>query len=152
MLWRHGSMRSPPGMKIWGILGWDHLIEAGNSLPFRKKARTVPYTTRIFIASELDSLLRLPIRSVANTGECTSPSPIVLVAKKDESLRMCVDYRHLTKSTITDADPLSRIVEILTSLNNAKLFLACDLQRWYHRIPGRRSLARKLRSSRSKAE
>ena len=41
----------------------EHRIETGNSLPFRQRARPVPYARRIFIERELNSLLRLGIIS-----------------------------------------------------------------------------------------
>ena len=55
----------------------EHRIETGNSLPFRQRARPVPYARRIFIERELNSLLRLGIISEANPGECPYASPIV---------------------------------------------------------------------------
>ena len=97
----------------------QHRIETGNSQPFREMARPVPYARRIFIERELNRLLRLGIIYEANPGECPYASPIVVVAKKDGTLRMCVDYRYLKQMTIKDAYHLPRIDEIFTSLHNA---------------------------------
>lgn len=54
-------------------------------------------------------------------------SPIVLVKKKDGSLRMCVDYRQLNSRTRKDAYPLPRIEESLDALKGAKWFSTLDL-------------------------
>ncbi|KAL6471740.1 hypothetical protein MHYP_G00203900 [Metynnis hypsauchen] len=61
--------------------------------------------------------------------ESCSPyaSPIVLVKKKDGSLRMCVDYRQLNSKTRKDAFPLPRIEESLDALSGAKWFSTLDL-------------------------
>ena len=67
----------------------EHRIETG--IPFRQRARPLPYAGRIFIERELAWVLRLGILSKANPGECPYASPIVVVAKKDGTLRMCVD-------------------------------------------------------------
>ena len=47
-------------------------------------------------------------------------SPIVLVTKKDGSVRFCVDYRKLNNVTRKDAYPLPRITEHLDTLAENK--------------------------------
>ena len=48
----------------------------------------------------------------------TSPwgTPIILVKKKDGSLRLCIDYRQLNKVTIKNKYPLSRIDDLFDQL------------------------------------
>ena len=57
--------------------------------------------------------------------ESSSPyaSPIVLVRKKDDKLRLCVDYRLLNAKTRKDAYPLPRIDDALDVLTGAKILL-----------------------------
>lgn len=59
-------------------------------------------------------------------------SPIVCVRKKDQSLRLCIDYRNLNKKIIPDRQPIPRIQEIMDSLGGEKWFSTLDMVKAYH--------------------
>ena len=59
----------------------------------------------------------------------------MLVRKKDNSLRMCVDFRKLNSKTVKDAYPIPRIQDNLDSLNGAQWFSSLDCGMAYHQIP-----------------
>jgi hypothetical protein len=71
----------------------------------------------------------------------TSPwgCPALFVKKKDESLRMCVDYRPLNAVTIKNKYPLPRIDVLFDQLVGAKVFSKIDLRSGYHQIKIRAS-------------
>lgn len=69
--------------------------------------------------------------------ESSSPfaSPILLVKKKDNSDRMCVDYRGLNSNTRPEHYPLPRIEEQIDQLSGAKYFSSLDMASGFHQIP-----------------
>jgi hypothetical protein len=56
------------------------------------------------------------------------------VKKKDQSLRLCVDYWSLNAVTIKNKYPLPRIDILFDQLVGAKLFSKIDLHSGYHQI------------------
>ena len=61
-------------------------------------------------------------------------SPIVLVPKRDGSLRFCVDYRKVNSITKKDVYPLPRIDDILDTLSEARYFSTLDLASGFWQI------------------
>ncbi|KAJ4961944.1 hypothetical protein NE237_021854 [Protea cynaroides] len=61
-------------------------------------------------------------------------APILFVKKKDESVRLCIDYRDLNKLTIKNRYPLPRIDDLFDQLQGAKVFSKIDLQSGYHQL------------------
>ena len=61
-------------------------------------------------------------------------APVLFVKKKDESMRMCIDYQELNKVTIKNLYPLSRIDDLLDQLQGARVFSKVDLCSGYHQV------------------
>jgi len=59
---------------------------------------------------------------------------VLLVKKKDDSSRLCVDYRQLNKLIMKNKYPLSRNDDLLNQLRGAIVFSKIDLMFGYHQI------------------
>nr|GEY16761.1 reverse transcriptase domain-containing protein [Tanacetum cinerariifolium] len=66
----------------------------------------------------------------------TSPwgAPVLFVKKKDESFRMCIDYRELNKLTVKNCYPLSRIDDLFDQLQSSSVYSKIDLRSGYHQL------------------
>jgi hypothetical protein len=60
--------------------------------------------------------------------------PAIFVKKKDDTLRMCVDYRPLNAVTIKNKYPLPHIDALFDQLASARVFSKIDLRSGYHQI------------------
>jgi hypothetical protein len=83
--------------------------------------------------------LKKQLQDLLNKGLIRSSSsewgcPALFVKKKDNLLRMCVDYRPLNAVTIKNKYPLPRIDILFDQLSKAKVFSKIDLRSGYHQI------------------
>jgi hypothetical protein len=69
------------------------------------------------------------IRSSTSPWGCPA-----LFVKKDESLRLCIDYRPLNAVTIKNKYPLPRIDVLFDQWVEAEVFSKIDLRSSYHQI------------------
>ncbi len=106
---------------------FQHEIHIGGNRPIRQAARRIPPHRR----QEVQNLL-LKMRE---TDVIQPPwaSPIVLVRKKDNSFRFCIDYRKLNV-THKDAYPLPWIDDTLNTMAGSKWFSTLDLASWYWQV------------------
>ena len=105
-----------------------HRIDTGNAFPIKQNPRRIPPSLRASAENEVQKMLTAGIIEASNSPWA---SPVVLVRKKDNSLRFCVDYRKLNSVTTKDSYPIPRIDDSLDLLGEAQWFSTLDLASGY---------------------
>lgn len=109
----------------------EHHIFLSNEVPFKQRHRRIPPG---MLDEVRDHLQQLASGGIIRPSHSPWSSNVVLVRKKDGSLRMCVDYRQLNQRTIKDSYALPRIEEILDCLGGSKYFTVLDMKSGYHQV------------------
>jgi hypothetical protein len=99
--------------------------------PISKRPYRMPPKELAELKTQLQELLdKGYIRPSSSPWGCSA----LFVKKKDDSLRLCVDYRPLNVVTIKNKYPLPRIDVLFDQLAGAKVFSKIDLRSGYHQI------------------
>jgi hypothetical protein len=104
--------------------------ERGTTPISRRSYRMPPNELAEFKTQLQDLLEKGFIRPSSSPWGC----PAIFVKKKDQTLRMCVDYRPLNEATIKNKYPLPRIDILFDQLTRARVFSKIDLRSGYHQI------------------
>ena len=110
----------------------EHRINTGQHEPFKLPAYKTSLKQKQQIENEINALLENNLIEQSNSPWS---SPVVLIKKKDQSIRFCVDFRKLNALTTKDAYPLPRIEEIIEAVGSAKHFSTLDLASGYWQVP-----------------
>jgi hypothetical protein len=98
--------------------------------PISRRSYRMPPDELAELKTQLQDLLEKGfIRPSSSPWGC----PTIFV-KKDQTLRMCVDYRPLNEVTIKNKYPLPRIEILFDQLTGARVFSKIDLRSGYHQI------------------
>ena len=109
----------------------QHEINTGENRPFKQPLRPQASARLPVIDNLLDEMQS---QGVIEPCQSEWASNIVLVTKKDGSIRFCVDYRKLNALTQKDAYPLPRIETCLDTLSGAAWFSTFDLRSGFHQV------------------
>ena len=107
-----------------------------NAIPQAQPQRRVPFHIRSKVKAAIKELVRDEIiEPVPDNSPSQWVSPIVVVPKKDNSVRLCVDMRMPNKAIKRVRYPIPTINDINVILNGARYFSKLDLNQAYHQLP-----------------
>ena len=97
--------------------GVEHEIHLREELPFKEPYCRVPPGQLEDFRDAIHDLLDTDVISKSKSPYASS---VMLVKKKDKTLRVCVDFRKLNTRTVKDSHPIPRILETLQVLGGAE--------------------------------
>lgn len=104
----------------------EPLVQPIKCRPYRVSAKE-----KEIVNNQVQEMLK---HNIIRPSKSPWASPVVLVKKKDQTWRFCVDYRKLNAVTKKNNYPLPLIDDLLNSLGNAKYFSSLDLFSGYWQI------------------
>ncbi|GFO16127.1 retrovirus-related pol polyprotein from transposon opus [Plakobranchus ocellatus] len=109
-----------------------HEIRLTTDDVIRVKRYPLPFAARDFVNQEVNDLLSLGVIEPSDSPYCF---PIVVIKKKDGSMRLCIDFRKLNAVTMFDAENIPRQEDLFNQLSHATIFSSCDLCKAYWQVP-----------------
>ena len=109
-----------------------HRIDTGDAAPVNHNPYRVSAFERRAIEEQVNKMLA---DGIIKPISSSWTSPVVIVSKRDASLRFCVDYRDLNTATKPDRYPLPRIDDALDQLGGADMYSTMDACSAYWQIP-----------------
>ena len=100
--------------------------------PFKERFHRIPPLQLDEVHAHLKMMLDAGVIWPSNSPWCNA---VVLVRKKDGSLRFCIDFRKLNSLTVKDSHPLPHICETLESLTGAAHYLMFDMNSGFWQVP-----------------
>lgn len=106
-------------------------LQIENTQPFYYQPRRLSYAEKDQLRKIINDLVD---KKIIRASESEYASPIVMVKKKNNEMRMCIDYRTLNKHLKRDNYPLPIIEDQLTILDEKKYFSHLDLKNGFYHI------------------
>ena len=108
------------------------VLKDPDTLLFKERFHRIPPPQLDEVREHLKLMLDAGVIRPSNSPWCNA---VVLVRKKDGSLRFCIDFRKLNSLTVKDSHPLPRICETLESLAGAAHFSMFNMKSGFWQVP-----------------
>lgn len=108
-----------------------HSINTGIESPIKQQLRRIALHRKREVKELVDDMLD---RNIIRPSNSPWSSPIVLVKKKDNSTRFCVDFRKVNEITKKDAYLIPRIDDTFDTLSGAKYLSSVDMFSGYWQV------------------
>lgn len=112
--------------------GYIHHLKVDETKPFKCKTYPIPYHYRNQVNLELKNMLEANIIESSKTNYI---NPLVIVKKRDTTIRLCLDARKLNEITKSQFDSPQNIDTLLSTIGKKEIFTKLDLKNSFWLIP-----------------
>jgi len=106
----------------------EHKVEITQREPVRCKAYPTPYKTQEIVDKDIDDLVEM---GVFGHSKAPYASPLVLVKKRDNTHRVCVNFKELNKITVFDPEPMMSPDDTFPRLAGSNIYSSFDFCKGY---------------------
>ena len=104
-----------------------------NIPPVAQPVRRNPFSIRDKVKEKIEELVAMDIIEPVE-GPTPWVSPVVMVPKQNDEIRLCVDIRRANEAIIRKRYPITTVDEVLQNLNQSTVFSKLDLMWGYHQL------------------
>ena len=101
--------------------------------PVAQPVRRTPFSLRDKVKEKIEELVTMDIIEPVE-GPTPWVSPVVVVPKQNDEIRLCVDMRRANEAIIRERYPIPTVDEVLQSVNQSTVFSKLDLKWGYHQL------------------
>ena len=107
------------------------VLKDPDTSPFKERFHRIPPLQLDKVRAHLKMMLDAGVIQPSNSPWCNA---VVLVRKKDGSLRFCINFRRLNSLTVKDSDPLPCICETLENLAGVAHYTTIDMNSGFWQV------------------
>ena len=110
---------------------YKHCIKTNDNTPIAFPIRRIPTAVEHKVDKIISEMLDKEIIRESNSPWC---APVVIVPKKNNDIRLCIDYRGLNFKTERPIYPIPEPQELFDTLEGSKFFSSLDLSQGYYNV------------------
>ena len=110
----------------------EHSIILTDQTPIKRRPYPIPYNMYPQLRSEIDDMLKMDIIEVSDSPYC---SPIIMLKKKDGTIRTVADMRKVNKITVFDSESMPDPQAIFAKIAGSKVYSKLDCCKGYWQVP-----------------
>ena len=109
----------------------EHTIKLTKSEPFKERFRQIAPPLVKEVREHIQEMLDGGAIRPSNSPWCNA---VVLVRKKDGTLRFCIDFRRLNDRTEKDLFPMPKMIDTIEMMVGARIFSTMDLKSGFWQV------------------